>query len=89
MPQHYHTVQEAAQELGIGSRRLYQWLRQQRVIDAANLPYRHYIDRGLLAERRGHWVHPTTDRVRYYVRPVITPRGLTWLRNRLQESQSA
>lgn len=78
------TVQEAAQELGLGPRALYTWLRRQRVIDAGNVPYRHYLDTGLLSVRYGHWHHPRAG-VRYYARPLITDRGLKWLRGRMEE----
>lgn len=33
-----YTVQEAAAELGVGQKRLFRWLREQRVIDASAIP---------------------------------------------------
>lgn len=84
MPASAYTVQEAAAELGIGTQRLFRWLREQRVIDAANLPYPHYRERDLLRVRYGRWHHPQTG-MHEYARPIITQRGLSWLRNRLKE----
>ena len=79
-----YTVRDAAAELGIGPKRLFRWLREQRVIDAANLPHQSYRDRGLLHVRYGHWEHPTLG-PRPYAKPIITQRGLDWLRRRLEE----
>lgn len=84
MAQRTYTVQQAADELGVGKQRLFRWLREQRVIDAANLPYSHYRDQGLLRVRYGHWRHPQTG-THTYARPLITQRGLEWLRRRLEE----
>lgn len=80
-----YTVQEAAAELGIGPNRLYSWLRAQRVLDAGNIPYQQFRDRGLLRVRYGHWEHPVVG-TRYYARPLITRQGLAWLRGRLSET---
>lgn len=79
-----YTVQEAAAELGVGQKRLFRWLREQRVIDASNIPHQSYRDRGLLRVRYGHWHHPIIG-AREYARPLITQRGLDWLRQRLKE----
>lgn len=78
------TVQEAAAELGIGPKRLFRWLREQRVLDAANVPYTHIRHQGLMRVHYGHWRHPIVG-YREYARPLVTPRGLEWLRHRLKE----
>lgn len=83
-----YTVQQAAAELHMKPKDLFRWLRQNRVIDAGNLPYQQFKDSGWLTVQISHWRHPVTEQEREYKRPMITEKGLAWLRNRIKEQTS-
>ncbi len=84
-----YTVQEAAHILGVGQRELFRYLREHRVIDAGNIPYSYYLDNGLMKVRYSSWAKPGDRRAHHHARPLVTPRGLDWLRGRLAEERKA
>ena len=71
-------IQDAAKLIGIGSKKLFAFLREQKVLDKSNLPYQRYIDQGYLKVHRGHWNHATVG-TKLYGRTEVTPNGIEWL----------
>lgn len=80
MTEHVNTypLQTAAKLIGIGSKKLFALLREQQVLDQANVPYQKYIDQGYFKVHRGNWNHPTIG-TKLYARPLVTVRGVEWL----------
>ena len=81
------SLQQAAREIGVGSRRLFQLLREQHVLGHDNIPYSHYTTRGHFVVRYGDWWHPEKGR-QTYARTFVTRRGLTWLRDLVHRAQA-
>lgn len=79
-----YTVAQAAKMLGMGERRLFNWLRAQHMLDTNNLPYQKYIDAGYFRVHRGSYNHPVTG-THYYARTNITAHGMTWLAQKMEQ----
>ena len=73
-----YTMQTAARMLGIGPNRLFARLRDMRILNRNNIPYRRYIDQGYFTVHRGEWHHHTIGR-RHYARTLVTDKGINWL----------
>jgi len=74
------SVGEAARMLNMGPKSLFRTLRDNRILDANNLPYRHYVDAGYFRVKLS--VAPTEIGDRAYGQPRVTPRGLQYLERR-------
>jgi len=87
MTDHVNTypIQDAAKMIGIGPKKLFAFLREQKVLDKSNLPYQRYIDQGYLKVQLGHWNHVTVG-TRFYGRTEVTANGIEWL-SKLIEKQ--
>lgn len=86
---HNYTVQTAAKMLGIGSKHLFEILRNKKIIDHHNLPYQRYIDGGLLAVRTSSWRYNENDTgTHFYGRTMVTENGIEWLSELLQEEKN-
>ena len=83
---HTYKVAEAAQQLGIGPRILMRWLRNNRVIDACNLPFNAPRQKGYMTIHRSSYIHPVRGEVET-AQPRVTAHGITWLRGRLTEAE--
>lgn len=79
------TIQRAAKAIGTGEIRLFRFLRAKRIFMIDNQPYQEYLDRGyfrlLLKNRKDR---DGMDRV--YTQPVLTAKGLPWLRRLWEEN---
>lgn len=75
------TVAQAAQSLGIGSRRLFQILRQREVLSTNNIARRTYVEQGYFRnEHRSHFLRGTHIQ-RWYTVPLVTGRGMALLQD--------
>jgi hypothetical protein len=77
------TVRDAAKVLATGEKRLFQYLRQERILIADNLPFQRFIDVGYFRVSRRSWVHSQTGDATGYTVTLVTGKGLAWLRKRL------
>jgi len=82
-----YPVQEVAKLIGIGPKKLFAFLREQKVLDKSNLPYQRYIDQGYLKVHRGHWNHITVG-TKFYGRTEVTPNGIEWLSKLIEKNKS-
>ena len=82
------TVQEAAELLGIGSKQLFKFLREQDYLTKANLPRDQYLATGLFEIRHSCWIHPRHGQS-YTGRTMITQRGVSQIDLRLREQKTA
>jgi len=80
-----YSIREAAEILGIGSRKLFEWLRTERVLDASNIPRQAPVAAGHMTTHRGKYQHPIRGE-RETMQPRVTYKGIGWLRGRLTEA---
>jgi len=77
------TVQEVAKVLGVGPNKLFQFLRDERMLMHNNLPYQHHIDAGhfRVVEKCFRDEHGERNT---YTRTLVTGKGLAYIQRRLQ-----
>lgn len=80
-----YTVQEAAEQLGVGEKNLFKLMRQLRIIDAGNTPFPQYVEERLLFTRPRAYKNKTTGITRHYRKTFVTRKGLKWLKSRIDE----
>lgn len=78
MSQRTIPLAEAARMLGIGPIKTYHALRARKVLDKNNLPYRKYVQQGLLSTELKSYQHPTLGQ-KLYATPNVTEKGMHWL----------
>jgi len=86
-PSNTHPMKDAAKIVGIGSRKLFAFLREQRVLDKANVPYQKYIDQGYFKVQKGSWMHHECG-IQYYSRTVVTNNGIHWLSKLIEKKKT-
>lgn len=62
----------------IGEKRLYQLLRDQKILMKNNEPYQQYVDKGYFVVQEGTYTTPN-DKQRLYHTTKVTPAGQMWL----------
>ena len=62
----------------IGEKRLYQLLRDQKILMKNNEPYQQYVDKGYFVVQEGTYTTPN-DKQRLYHTTKVTPAGQIWL----------
>lgn len=77
-------VSEVAKGLGTGEKRLFEYLRQHRILiggtgDNKNQPFQVHIDAGRLSVKWNNYKVPETGEVKVRPRPLFTGKGITWL----------
>ena len=79
-------VAEVAKGLGTGEKRLFEYLRQHKILiggsgDNKNQPFQVHIDAGRLSVKWNNYRVPETGEVKVRPRPLFTGKGITWLHN--------
>ena len=69
----------------IGEKRLYKYLRNNKIVDSNNIPYQSYIDRGYFVVKEGYIHTPYGSRL--YRTTLITPKGQMWLFEKLRKEK--
>jgi len=87
------TIRQAAHQLGIGERKLFDLLRSKKIIykdriTDANLPYPQYVKAGYLKAKNSSWTHPTTKKETISTKTMVTTRGLLWLQELIENKSS-
>ncbi len=72
-----HTMAEAAKILGTGRTRLFDWLRNNHVIDVHNQPLQRYIETGYFRVKERPYTRG--DEREVYAQIFVTGKGMTWL----------
>jgi Rha family phage regulatory protein len=79
------TVFEVAKELGVGSQKLFKFLKKQAILMEDNLPYQNYIDSGyfkvILKKYRDKM-----GETRTYHQTLVTGKGIAFIQRRLAKS---
>lgn len=76
------TVAEVAKVLGIGSRRLFAFLRDEGILMVNNLPFQHHLDAGRFRVVEKTW-SDENGTSRTYCQTRITGKGLAFIQQRL------
>jgi len=74
------SIGQAAKILGTGSKRLFQFLRENGWVTRHNEPYQSKINSGLMDVKIGHWDHPSFG-IKQTVTALITGKGLVKLQS--------
>ncbi len=72
------TITDTAKLMGVGSKTLFRWLREKKVLNEKNLPYQRYLDRGYFKVQRREYTDWRDKRVPYG-QTYVTPKGMSWL----------
>jgi anti-repressor protein len=80
-----HNMNEVAKLVGLGRNRLFEKLRQNKVLMNSNLPYESYIDRGYFTVREVVIHKANYDDVKRQT--LVTTKGVDWINKKLKEWQ--
>jgi anti-repressor protein len=82
------TMMHVAKTLGIGRNKLFDFLREQKVLMKNNIPYETYVSRGYFDVRQYTITHFTTG-LENKIQTMVTPKGMAWIHTLLRERQQA
>lgn len=82
------TMMHVAKTLGIGRNKLFDFLREQKVLMKNNIPYETYVSRGYFDVRQYTITHFTTG-LENKTQTMVTPKGMAWIHTLLTERQQA
>lgn len=82
------TVMHVAKTLGIGRNKLFDFLRDKKVLMKNNLPYESYVTRGYFEVRQYTITHFTTG-LENKTQTLVTPKGMAWIHNLLVGEKEA
>lgn len=77
-----HTMERVSKTLGYGRNKLFQFLRDQKVLRSNNLPYQEYIDRGYFDVRQYSITHFTSG-IENKTQTLVTPKGMAYIHDLL------
>lgn len=78
------TMERVSKTLGYGRNKLFQFLRDQKVLRSNNLPYQEYLNRGYFDVRQYSITH-TTSGIENKTQTLVTPKGLAFIHKLLLE----
>lgn len=79
---------DAAHLLQVGRNRLFALLRSRGILGAQNLPHHKYVSDGLLGVAIKMHQLPGHGFARWYAQTIITPDGLAWLADILEQNEA-
>jgi anti-repressor protein len=82
------TMMHVAKTLGIGRNKLFDFLREKKVLMKNNLPYETYVSRGYFEVRQYTITHFTTG-LENKTQTLVTPKGMAWIHSLLTTQQEA
>ncbi len=74
-------IQQAAYHLDIGSKTLYKLLRNKKIINSNNVALDKYVKSGEFVIDHKTYVVPTTGKDKSYYITLVTPKGMSLLRD--------
>jgi len=77
------TIGQAAKQLGMGQRKLFSFMRDQKIIfkdkiTGCNLPFSRFVDQGYLSTKNSSWEQEGIGE-RVSTKTMVTTKGLIWL----------
>lgn len=76
------TMERVSKTLGYGRNKLFEFLREQKILRSNNLPYQEYVDRGYFAVRQYSITHYTTG-IENKTQTLVTPKGMAYIHDLL------
>lgn len=64
---------------GLGRNKLFQYLRDNNILNNKNLPYQTYVDRGYFKIVEASWVNSSTKLIEVSLKTVMYQKGIDWL----------
>jgi anti-repressor protein len=78
-----YSVNDAAKSLGVGQKKLFEALRESKILNRENVPYQKFLDSEYFKVKTS-----TINAINRNVKtPKVTPKGLHWLRKLIQEEK--
>ena len=77
------TIQDVSKVLGVGANRLFQFLRNEKLLMGNNLPYQKYLDSGYFRVVEKSYKDGNGERITY-TRTLVTGKGLIHIQDRLR-----
>lgn len=78
------TMERVSKTLGYGRNKLFQFLRDQKILRSNNLPYQEYIDRGYFNVRQYSITH-LTQGIENKTQTLVTPKGMAYIHELLRK----
>lgn len=78
------TMERVSKTLGYGRNKLFQFLRDQKILRLNNLPYQEYIDRGYFNVRQYSITH-LTQGIENKTQTLVTPKGMAFIHDLLRK----
>jgi phage antirepressor YoqD-like protein len=78
------TMERVSKTLGYGRNKLFQFLRDIKVLRPNNLPYQEYLDRGYFDVRQYSITHLTSG-IENKTQTLVTPKGMAFIHKKLVE----
>lgn len=78
------TMERVSKTLNYGRNKLFQFLREQKILRANNLPYQEYIDRGYFNVRQYSITH-LTQGIENKTQTLVTPKGMAYIHDLLRK----
>lgn len=72
------TMERVSKTLGYGRNKLFEFLREVKVLRSNNLPYQEYLDRGYFSVRQYPITHFTTG-IENKTQTLVTPKGMAYI----------
>ena len=79
------TVSKVLNIKGMGRNNLFQFLREQRILQGDNQPYQTYVDRGYFRVVISKWNTPNGD-IHTNYKTIVYPKGIDFIRRKLKEN---
>jgi len=70
--------------MGLGRNKLFKFLRDKKILQADNIPYQEYIDRGYFRTIEQKWTTPTGE-TKINIKTLVYQKGLDYIRKLLQK----
>ena len=77
------TIQDVSKVLGVGANRMFQFLRNEKLLMSNNLPYQKYLDSGYFRVVEKSYKDGNGERITY-TRTLVTGKGLIHIQDRLR-----
>jgi Rha family phage regulatory protein len=72
------TMERVSKTIGYGRNKLFEFLREQKILRSNNLPYQEYIDRGYFDVRQYSITHLTSG-IENKTQTLVTPKGMSYI----------
>lgn len=79
------TMERVSKTLGYGRNKLFEFLREIKVLRSNNMPYQEYLDRGYFDVRQYSITHMTSG-IENKTQTLVTPKGMSYIHDKLVQN---